>query len=316
MDVRARMLGAALRAAVAEVADDPAAAAQALAALLGAPVPVPAPPPARLFGEVQADEAPVTDRDPKPGNVNRDPKPENVTPPATRSRGRPRKRVPATDAQALAEQLVERHGTLRAAWKASGVHEQQLRRFVRGERSATRGTITRMREALEAPVADDQIADAGEAAELVRQLEASHGTLAAVAERFGINREVLRRWKVGRPCSARNVERLRQALASPVPGQPVAADEPADVEQAEAPPKVTGKGRRRRAAPPDTPMPNPSGRRFGARVRGGLDPEWSARVQARFERAEGGEATTTEAEGEQPSAQAGRDARTEAARVA
>lgn len=49
-----------------------------------------------------------------------------------------------------------------------------------------------------------------EAAALVRAIEARHGMDGACA-RFGLNREVLRRWRGGAACSVRSLERLRIA---------------------------------------------------------------------------------------------------------
>jgi hypothetical protein len=64
-----------------------------------------------------------------------------------------------------------------------------------------------------------------EGARLVAQLERAHGDLAAVAERFGFNRELLRRWKTGATgCSPSTLARLRAAVASP-PTEPAAGQE-------------------------------------------------------------------------------------------
>lgn len=126
-----------------------------------------------------------------------------------------------------------------------------------------------------------------EGARLVLALEERHGDLATVASRFGLNRELLRRWKRGTACSPRTLERLRVALAAPplkvAAAEPDDDDDQGDDDQGD-----------------EAPAPAPS--RYGARKRAGA--AWPpARAQRHDE--EPGEAEEATAGGEESSAGAG-----------
>lgn len=134
MDARARMLGAALRAAAEAVADDPDAALAALVALLG-------PPP-----------APVAQRDHKPekpaAKPKKAPKKRKKKPPED---SRPGPAVVENHAEVcrLIDALVDRcGGSYSQVEQVTGLHRVQLSRWRRGASATTLGNLERLREAL------------------------------------------------------------------------------------------------------------------------------------------------------------------------
>ncbi len=242
MSLNDRLALAAMRAIAAELEGDPAGAGEVLARLFGGAPAARSDDDAAELGREMFVVAAAGGNDDEPERPARRRKR-----PSRASAAVPRTKKPAAtkggpEARRQAERLVERHGTTRAAGKASGVQEQMLRRYLQGKCSAWAAVLERLRAALDGD--DDEPVDdrdhkpenvTTEAAQLVARIEARHGGRQAAASRFGFNPSVLGRWAGGVARLAQALERLRAAAgADPIPAwRRTRGQANADVDQGE-----------------------------------------------------------------------------------